>query len=184
MKSKRKKFSMYIGIALLLMILPGQVFASNNEYDLDELTTESQELIQNYKSTGTLKEVDDNYLSEEFTENKMNSVISTNGSYVPSKTFYFKRGSALMWSKDYVNFSYTGSSVTRSNGWQETGFIFPNIIRKAGISRYNTTSYTHYWKGTKTIGAGVPTPRGDVKAYDWDITDYFRAYGSGNYSVN
>ncbi|GFH35722.1 hypothetical protein [Streptomyces pacificus] len=91
----------------------------------------------------------------------------------------FKRGGSLMWTRDTVYFGYNGSKVTSSKGWQESGHVFPNIAKNNGITRYHTTSSTHKWRAKDTIGAGVPTPWGDVKAYSKDYTHYFSGSKSG-----
>ncbi|WP_200263015.1 hypothetical protein [Streptomyces sp. HSG2] len=91
----------------------------------------------------------------------------------------YKRGSSLMWTRDTVYFGYNGSKVTSSKGWQESGHVFPNIAKNNGIKRYHTTSSTHKWRAKDTIGAGVPTPWGDVKAYSTDYTHYFSGGKSG-----
>ena len=61
-------------------------------------------------------------------------------------------------------------------------WIFPNIVRKNGITRYSTSSSTHKWRGEKTIGAGVVSPWGDVTIYNYDFTDYYGIHGNGSSS--
>ncbi|NEB38400.1 hypothetical protein [Streptomyces sp. SID14515] len=94
----------------------------------------------------------------------------------------YKRGSSLMWTRDTVYFGYNGKKVTSSKGWQESGHIFPNIAKNKGIKRYHNTAATHKWRAKDTIGAGVPTPWGDVKAYSQDYTHYFSGSKSGAWS--
>ncbi|MFJ2022105.1 hypothetical protein [Streptomyces nodosus] len=94
----------------------------------------------------------------------------------------FKRGSALMWTRDTVYFGYNGTKVTSSKGWQERGYILPNIAKNSGITRYSATTSTHKWRAKNTIGAGVPTPWGDVKLYSNDFTHYFSGNRSGGWS--
>lgn len=98
------------------------------------------------------------------------------------KTVSFNRGSALMWSKDIISFNYSGGGVTSSSGRQEVGWVFPNIVRKKGISRYSTTNSTHKWRGQKTIGAGTVTPWGDIKIYNYDYTDHYGVHSNGDSS--
>ncbi|MGW3304186.1 hypothetical protein [Streptomyces rubiginosohelvolus] len=94
----------------------------------------------------------------------------------------YKRGSSLMWTRDTVYFGYNGKKVTSSKGWQESGHIFPNIAKNNGIKRYHNTASTHKWRAKDTIGAGVPTPWCDVKAYSKDYTHYFSGSKSGTWS--
>ncbi|MXG30399.1 hypothetical protein [Streptomyces sp. YIM 132580] len=98
------------------------------------------------------------------------------------RTAQYKRGSALMWTRDTVYFGYNGKKVTSSKAWQESGRIFPNIAKNNGINRYHNTTATHKWRAKNTIGAGVPTPWGDVKAYSKDYTHYFSGSKSGAWS--
>ncbi|MFI1576154.1 hypothetical protein ACH4VQ_35725 [Streptomyces anulatus] len=98
------------------------------------------------------------------------------------RTAQYKRGSALMWTRDTVYFGYNGNKVTSSKAWQESGHIFPNIAKNNGIKRYHNTAATHKWRAKNTIGAGVPTPWGDVKAYSKDYTHYFSGSKSGAWS--
>lgn len=99
-------------------------------------------------------------------------------------TVQLYRGSGLAWSRDNVYFSYDGSKVTYSTGWQETGWVFPNIVRAISIERYNNRTDVHSYRATKTIGAGTPTPWGDAKVYESTFTDYIHVYGSGGYTIN
>ncbi|WP_159027466.1 hypothetical protein [Streptomyces sp. Tue 6075] len=98
------------------------------------------------------------------------------------RTAQYKRGSVLMWTRDTVYFGYNGKKVTSSKAWQESGHVFPNIARNNGIKRYHNTASTHKWRAKNTIGAGVPTPWGDVKAYSKDYTHYFSGSKSGAWS--
>ncbi|MFE2289756.1 hypothetical protein [Streptomyces sp. NPDC059452] len=98
------------------------------------------------------------------------------------KKAQYKRGSSLMWTRDTVYFGFNGKKVTSSKGWQESGHIFPNIAKNNGIKRYHNTASTHKWRAKDTIGAGVPTPWGDVKAYSKDYTHYFSGSKSGAWS--
>lgn len=97
--------------------------------------------------------------------------------------WYFERGSALAWSKDYLEWTYNGSYVSNPDAWQECGFIFPNIVRTKGISQTGLSSSSKYeYKATKTIGAGVVSPWGDVTVYETDHTDYITGDKNGNFS--
>lgn len=96
-------------------------------------------------------------------------------------TFY--RGSSLMWTRDNVDFSYSGGKVTSSSAYQQAGWILPNISRNKGIERYSKTSTSHKWRAKNTIGAGVPTPWGDVTIYNVDCVHKLVVYGSGSWSA-
>ncbi|MGG5255364.1 hypothetical protein ACQYAD_18215 [Neobacillus sp. SM06] len=97
-------------------------------------------------------------------------------------TFY--RGSSLAWSKDFVEWYYNGSSISSSSAWQSAGWIFPNIVRTNGITKYYTSTSLRKYRGSKTISAGVPTPWGDVNLYSSDFIDYFAIKANGSYSIN
>ncbi|WTD05028.1 hypothetical protein OH717_21850 [Streptomyces albidoflavus] len=94
----------------------------------------------------------------------------------------FKRGSALMWTRDTIYFGHNGSKVTSSKGWQEKGYIFPNIAKNGGISRYYAAKGSHKWRAKNTIGAGVVTPWGAVTVYKQDFTRYGTVTKSGSAS--
>ena len=118
---------------------------------------EQQDIINDYVNTKEM--VEDN---------------RARGSYRAS----FKRGSSLMWSRDNIEFSTSSGRVTSSSLWQECGYIFPNIVRTNGGSKYYTSSTLHKWRATKTLGAGVVTPWGDVTVYNTDYTDYYGVDGN------
>ncbi len=98
-------------------------------------------------------------------------------------TFY--HGTPLMWSKDYVSYSYIyRSKVVSSTAWQTAGWIFPDNISKDGIYRYSATSSEHDWASAYIMGVGVPTPWGSVNLinstqvwYD-HVTMYGGSWGS------
>lgn len=91
-------------------------------------------------------------------------LASTHATATRRATYY--QGSALMWSRDSVDFEFDWSKVLWSSGYQQSGYIFPNLARNDGISRYVKNTKNHTWRGTNSFGAGVPTPWGDVKVYD------------------
>lgn len=122
------------------------------EIDNSKLTTDQQKVLEDY--INSKETVQDN---------------RARASYRAS----FKRGSALMWSRDNIDFSTSSGKVTSSSFWQEKGFVFPNIVRVHGGTRYYTSSSLHKWRATKTMGAGVVTPWGDVNVYEKDVTDYY-----------
>ena len=95
-------------------------------------------------------------------------------------TFY--RGSVLMWTRDNVDFNSNGK-VASSSGYQEAGFVVPNIARNKGITKYSSTSTEHKWRAQNTIGAGVATPWGDVTMYNSDFTHRLIVKGNGSWSA-
>lgn len=95
----------------------------------------------------------------------------------------FYRGSALMWTRDNVDFGFNWSRVVYSSGYQQAGWIWPNISRNGGITRYEASTWTHRWRALDTIGAGIPTPWGDVKVYSSDYTHRLRVHGDGAWAA-
>lgn len=96
---------------------------------------------------------------------RFNGDVST-ASSTRRATYY--RGSRLMWTRDNVDFGYNSSRVTFSSPYQQRGFIFPNIARNRGMTKYVNTTKNHRFRAKNTIGAGVVTPWGDVKVYTSD----------------
>lgn len=101
-----------------------------------------------------------------------------------SATATYYRGSALMWTRDNVDFNYKNNRITSSSGYQENGWIFPNIARNKGISRTTKSSTKHTYRATNIIGAGIPTPWGDVKVYESTFTHVLTVYASGSWSAH
>ncbi|MHC5902744.1 hypothetical protein ACVNF4_02325 [Streptomyces sp. S6] len=127
------------------------------------------------------QETGDAELPEEFYDDERPRTLAA-AAATKYKKAQFKRGSTLMWTRDTVYFGYNGSKVTSSDGWQENGHVFPNIAKNGGITRYQTDSGTHKWRAKNTIGAGIPTPWGDVKVYSKDYTHYFSGTKSGSWN--
>lgn len=96
-------------------------------------------------------------------------------------TYY--RGSALMWTRDNVDFNYKNNKISSSSGYQENGWIFPNIARNKGISRTSKSSKQHKYRAINVIGAGVPTPWGDVKVYESTFTHVLKVYSDGSWTA-
>lgn len=88
----------------------------------------------------------------------------------PMKTSLF-RGSPLMWAEDTITFHYSSCArkIYSSSLLQRAGYIFPNIAKAKGTTRYYAAKAKHRWHGRYTIGAGVATPWGDVTVYSIDI---------------
>lgn len=129
------------------------------------------------KSSGDLSSIQAEQIIDDFNNNK---TVEESSVARAGKRVTFKRGGALAWSKDVIDWNYSNGSVTSSSAYQDSGFIFPNVVRTKGITKYSSNSSTHYYRGRKMIGAGVVTPWGDVVVHEQDITDHFRVTGSGN----
>lgn len=95
----------------------------------------------------------------------------------------YYRGSALMWTRDNVDFGYDWSRVTWTSPFQQAGWIFPNIARNGGISMYYDTATNDRFRALNTIGAGIPTPWGDVKVYSTDYVHRLSVYYNGAWSA-
>lgn len=154
---------------------PLAVSTDGSAVPVSELSPEQVEaLTAKPHASGGAVSVAEAKLPQPLDETRMGARAATR--YVKAE---FKRGSALMWTRDTVYFGYNGSKVTASQGWQANGHIFPNIAENKGITRYNATNTTHNWRAKNTIGAGVPTPWGSVKVYSKDYMHYFTGNRSG-----
>ncbi|PZG33982.1 lacticin RM [Listeria ivanovii] len=97
-----------------------------------------------------------------------------------NKTYSYKRGGVAAWCKDYISFKYNGSTVKENSKWQEAGYIFPNIIRKKGITNYQNGSGYKDYRGAKTYKIGVPSPWGDATITEQSRSDYYRLKSNGS----
>lgn len=95
---------------------------------------------------------------------------------------WFERGSFLMGTTDTIDWTYGGGSIAQSSAFQTHQFVFPNIARNEGITRYSADSNLHRWRATNVIGAGVVTPWGDVTLYENTYTHYGDVYGDGGWN--
>lgn len=100
-----------------------------------------------------------------------------------SRRASYYRGSALMWTRDNVDFGYDWSTVTWTSAYQQAGWIWPNIARNRGITKYYNTARDDRFRALNTIGAGVPTPWGDVKVYSSDFTHRLKVTYNGAWSA-
>lgn len=107
-------------------------------------------------------------------------LISTSMAQAATKRMSLYRGSALMWSKTTIDFSYASNKITNSATDQSCGWIFPNIVRKDGVTKYVYSTSHHRLTSKYIYGAGVPTPWGDVKVYESVMKDIGHIYGSGS----
>ncbi|WP_426320427.1 hypothetical protein [Microbacterium sp. E-13] len=80
------------------------------------------------------------------------------------------RGSWVMWANEHVDFGSNTTQVTWSSGYQDCGWVFPNNVTKLGTSRIANGGWYHKWRGGYRVGAGVPTPWGNVNVYS--MTSY------------
>lgn len=81
------------------------------------------------------------------------------------------RGNVMMWAEDTLKFQYSSckKKIYSSSLSQRAGYVFPNIAKAEGTSRYYRAKAKHKWHGRYTIGAGVVTPWGDVTVYSVDV---------------
>ncbi|PZF90506.1 lacticin RM [Listeria ivanovii] len=165
-----KKYEV-VSIVLLLSLflaIPNTIKASevNNPVDISP-----EQAIAQIDSVGV----------EEVTEfNNETGVRLVRAAAYKNKTFSYKRGGPAAWCKDFISFKYNGSTVKENNKWQESGYIFPNLIKKRGISNYqNGTGYKDY-RGTKTYKIGLPSKLGDLAIGSTDRSDYYRLKSNGS----
>ncbi|MFC0523444.1 hypothetical protein ACFFGV_07585 [Pontibacillus salicampi] len=142
--------------------------------DPNRLDKTGQEVLESY-STPRINVSKEDSSTREITVKGAQKAASTS-----SNRFTLKRGSALAWSEAVVTWNYNGYGVAASDGSQDSGFIFPNIVREEGITKLGTSTYTrHEYRSETTIGAGTVTPWGDVTVYETGYTDYLNVKGDG-----
>ena len=100
-----------------------------------------------------------------------------------SRRASFYRGSALMWTRDNVDFGYNWSKVTWTSPYQQAGWIWPSVARNKGISKYYDTVRDDRFRAVNSYGAGVPTPWGDVKVYSVDYVHRLSVKYNGAWSA-
>lgn len=88
-----------------------------------------------------------------------------------------------MYTIDNIYFGYNGSKITLSNAYQQAGWIFPNIARNKGISKFASTTSWQKWRAKNTIGSGIVTPRKDVSVYSKDYVHEYQINKDGRVSV-
>ncbi|MEC0275315.1 hypothetical protein [Peribacillus frigoritolerans] len=125
-----------------------------------------------YEQLSDYQKADINLLEE-----GMEIMASTSSS--KSKRFTVKRGGALAWSKNVVEWNYTGSKVSSSSAWQSRGYVFPNKVSLNGIKRTETMSSYHKYRGTTTLSHGIPTPWGDIDFYSRTYVDIMKVNKDG-----
>lgn len=159
-----------VPVVALTMAMSCSTFVHAEEVT-SNLTPEQEAVINSYESTSVSSVEALNIASEQ----RATARSSWRGSYY--------RGNTLMWSEDFVEWSISGGKVTSSTAWQNVGYVFPNIARAKGISRHSTSAGSVTYRASKTIGAGVVTPWGDITVYEQDYTDFLRANGNGTMTV-
>lgn len=164
----------FLTLAMLFTMTFGSITSAHAAEPTNELTPEQLAVIDSYESV-TLSDVSE--LATLSKTSKAASTMATTSTTTWRGSFY--RGIALMWSRDNLSWTTSGNKVTGSTAWQEAGYIFPNIARATGISKYASSSSSVTYKACKTIGAGVVTPWGDVSVYEQDFTDFLKGNSNG-----
>ncbi|PZT55337.1 hypothetical protein [Paenibacillus silvae] len=155
-----------LALSLLLSVSP--VLAS----DAPGLTANQLEVIE-AANIGVLSEV------KTVNNDGVNSLAATNKAY----TVKYTRGSFLAWSDAVVDWTSNGDQITSSSGSQDAGYVFPNIVRKGGITKQSSSAASyHIYLSKTTIGAGVVSPWGDVTVYESDFSDYIKVNKDGSAS--
>ncbi|WP_307295028.1 hypothetical protein [Microbacterium natoriense] len=173
----RIRISGAIAAALLLgSLLPTVAQAATDPPTLDDLSAEQQQAIAAWESGGTNMSTasgDANVTSR----TAVASVAATSG----TNSMKLYRGSWLMWAEENVSFGYGGGSVTWSDAFQQSGWVIPNTVKQNGTKRIYTTSARHDWRGSYTVGAGVPTPWGNANVYSATSNAFSRVLNVGSY---
>lgn len=168
-----KKFprvaSLALALGLLLTTTP--TFAAEEEKGLTSEQVEVIEAFNKVELSPVIKKdihEDTSLKSSEITPFAVYSVTT-------------QRGGALAWGKAIVDWTANSTQITSSSAYQDSGFIFPNIVRKGGITKQTSSAASyHIYLSKFTIGAGTVTPWGDVTVYESDTSDYIKVYKDGN----
>lgn len=168
----------FLTLAMLLTMTFGSVTSVHAAESQKQLTPKQQAVIDSYES------VTISNMSELVTHHKAGKATYA-AARATSKTYRgsLYRGSALMWSRDNIQWTISGGKVTGSTAWQESGYIFPNIVRTTGIKKHCSTSSSVTYRATKTIGAGIVTPWGDVTVYEQRFADFLKGNKNGTVST-
>lgn len=152
---------------IMLFIVPGVTQAAEST---TELTDEQQAVMDNYmtSSVTSIEELD--------------AVGARGAQTFATLRATRRRGSALMWTEDNVEWRRSNNQVTSSSAWQRAGHIFPNTARNNGIRRHATGTGHRTYRGAHTIGAGVVTPWGDVNVTSQSRVYFLRVNGNGTAS--
>ena len=164
-------------------LLPAQV-AVADEVPVDDLT--AVEGLSADQLSAIRSFVDGGTVGTASTSTRLSGKLASAGATTMatgSRRASYYRGSALMWTRDNVDFGYDWSRVTWTSAYQQAGWIFPNIARNGGITKYYDTATNDRFRALDTIGAGVPTPWGDVKVYSSDYTHRLSVNHNGAWSA-
>ena len=82
----------------------------------------------------------DDKAKEVFSQFDEKEIISSSEYARGARRVEFKRGGALAWSKNIIDWAYSGGKVTKSVAMQEAGFIFPNVVKKLGIKKLDSST--------------------------------------------
>ncbi|MBC1631677.1 lacticin RM [Listeria welshimeri] len=168
MTLKKYLSTLFVLCLSLLLVTPSFVKASD---DVGQVNVSPEQAIAQIDSVGV----------EEVIESSDDSGVRLlKAAAYKNKTYSYKRGGAVAWCKDYISFKYNGSTVKENSKWQESGFVFPNIVRKNGISNYQNGSGYKDYRGSKIYKIGAPTPWGDAKITEQARSDYYRLKSSGS----
>lgn len=127
------------------------------------------------------------YVNQNKREDVKGSRSQPSAQVVPLATYStrasFYRGSALMWTRDNVDFGYDYSKVVWTSPYQECGWIFPNMAWNLGYTKYYDTTQNDRFRFKNRIGAGVATPWGDVTLYTQDFTHRISVWHDGYWTA-
>lgn len=148
------------GVAVVVAgVLGGPAANAASAPDADDLTPQQEQAISAWEqgASGVVKDT--------APAKPQASSGTTAAAASGTRTLRLYRGSWAMWGQETVQFGFSGTRVTWSSAWQDSGWVFPNNVTEGGTTRYYTSSATHQWRGRYTVGAGVPTPWGNVNVY-------------------
>lgn len=173
----KKKLSAIIGaatVACALFVPTGSAFAADKP-TYDDLTPEQKQAIAIWESPQqTAKSAP--------AAAPASAQTAARASYTNRTSLY--RGSWLMWANERVDFGSTSSTVSWSSGFQEAGAVFPNNVTRNGTSRIFNNSSKHTWRGSYTVGAGVPTPWGNANVYNATSTATTNVFSGNGWSAS
>ncbi len=92
------------------------------------------------------------------------------------------RGGTLLWTENILEWYWSSSKITSSNGSQSVGYVFPNTAKANGLTKTYSSASLQNWRGKETVGAGVVTPWGAIDVYETTENEYFTLNRGGTYS--
>lgn len=154
-------------LALSLLFSVSPIFASG----VQDLTPDQLEVIE-AANKATLSQV----IKKNISGDNVSSLAAAASPY----SVKLSRGSFLAWSDAVVDWTANATQITSSSGSQDSGFVFPNTVKKGGITKQTSSAASyHIYLSKTTIGAGVVTPWGDVNVYESDFSDYIKVFKDG-----